>query len=87
MLQQYGNEVKGFVLVLMFVLLVVFCIDEHSPKLMFLLLLRWLLMIIGRRERDEGEGRKGYFCPFPCYFANLMTWQSLTGSRDEILTD
>jgi len=37
---------------------------------------------------------KGYFCPFPCSFAeldkwlaNLVTWQSLSGSRDEILND
>jgi len=37
---------------------------------------------------------EGYFCPFPCSFvesdkwlANLVTWQSLSGSRDEILND
>ncbi|RHN47555.1 hypothetical protein MtrunA17_Chr7g0254241 [Medicago truncatula] len=54
---------------------------------MFLLLLRWLLMIRGRRERDEGERRRGYFCPFPSHFANLMTGQRLTGSMDEILND
>jgi len=23
----------------------------------------------------EEEGLWGYFCPFPCHFANLMTWQ------------
>jgi len=40
------------------------------------------------------SNEEGHFCPFPCSFAesdkwlaNLVTWLSLCGSRDEILND
>ena len=31
--------------------------------------------------------RWGYFCPFPCHFVNLMTWQWLCWEKDGILND
>jgi len=37
--------------------------------------------------RWEEKRKEGHFCPFPCHFVNFMTWQWLSWSRDEFLTD
>jgi len=58
-----------------------FWLDSDSKKSWYLCVWLFLLEFGWIDCSKEEEGWWGYFCPFPCHFANLMTWQWLLAAE------